>query len=89
MPFAPLLYIALIIAGVYIWKKYNDVRYYWYIFPISVGLAILIWEYISDTLLGLSPDARAVEFFITSALRVLAVVALAVIAFKKDFSEKE
>jgi DMSO reductase anchor subunit len=78
-----IIFIALIVADIITWKKYNDRRYFWYLFPMSGLLIITVLKHLSETYLQLSGDQRAIEFFIFAGLSAVAVVALLVITLKR------
>lgn len=80
-----IVYIVLFLAGVVIWKKNNDKRYFWYLFPISGLLIISVLKYLLDKYLQLTPNQHAVEFFIFTALNVFGIAALLLITLKKSF----
>jgi len=80
-----IIFLCLIVVDFITWKKYNDRRYFLYLFPM-VGLLILtILKTLSESYLQLSGDQRAIEFFVFAGLSAVAVVALLVITLKKSF----
>ena len=77
-----LISIVLIGVGVYFWKTYSHPRYFWALFPLGLFVLIELYESISNTYLYLSDDGRAIEFFVTTGLRVVIVVIFGYILFK-------
>ncbi len=82
------IYTALIIGGLYLWKRNNDKAYLYGALAVTLALVVSVWEYISDEILMLSNDVHAVSFIITSAIRVGIVVALALILLRNFSGNK-
>jgi len=80
-----LLYTGLIIWGVTTWRNYKDKRFFWYLIPISGLLILTVFEDLSSIFLPLTAAQRTIESHVLIMLRVVAIVALTVLAFKKPF----
>lgn len=80
-----IVYVVLLVAGVVKWKKNNDKRYFWYLFPVSGLLIVAVSKYLLDKYLPLTGDQHAIEFFIFAALNVIGVITLLLITLKKSF----
>jgi hypothetical protein len=85
MTFVPLIYIALIIASVYNWKRHNNVRFYWLIYPLSLMVIISVASHTLKTMFSFGLTGMSVMFYISSILRDLAFIAFVAILLKKNF----
>ena len=85
MYISEIIFGGLFIAGIIIWKKYNDPRFFWYLFPAGGLLVLSILQNLSEIYLLLSDDQWAIEFFIFTALRIIAGAAFLLITLKKSF----
>ncbi len=84
-----IIYTTLLIAGVFTWKKYNDRRYYWYLYPIGGALLVSIADHFSKTQLTLTQNQNDILFYLLMLLRAIALVSIVVITFNKSFNNHQ
>lgn len=70
----PLLifYSFLIVASVYLWKKYSDERLRWYAYIFAVALALSVWNEFSSAVLTLG----SVNLYIVTISRIVLIAGL-------------
>jgi hypothetical protein len=85
MSISLIVYLILFVAGIVIWKKNNDKRYFWYLFPVGGLIILSVLQYLLDTYLQFSESQGVIEFFIFTALRVVAFIVLLLITLRKTF----
>ena len=77
--------ISLLVWAFIIWKKNNDKRYFWYLFPIAGLLILSGTQYLLDKYFLLAGNQGVIQFFIFTFLRIIAGIALLLITLKTTF----
>lgn len=80
-----ILYLTLFLAGIYLWKRNNDRDFLWYLLPIAMLFLLTVFEQLSESFLKLSEDQRVIEYFIVTALRIVAGISIIILLFKNTY----
>ena len=80
---ALVIYGSMIVYGLYRWKKFDDVKFFWYLFPVSALLLTSILLWFSNTYLNLTYEMQVIQFHVATVVRIIAIVTLVGITIKK------
>jgi len=82
-----ILYILFTVLSFFVWKKYSDTRFFWFMVLSVVALIVYLWNYIAKNLIDLSIQMNLINFYTVTVLRVVLVLAALFVMFKDRFGK--
>jgi uncharacterized membrane protein len=83
-----LIYVALLSDSIYTYLKYRDKNSLGFIWAFVILLMVSLYLIFSEAYFGLTKESRLVEFYVTTFIRILAVILLGV-SFIKTFKDRK
>lgn len=83
-----IVYLVIALFSLFIWKKYNDFRYAWFLIIVIIALLISILNYLITRVFQFSNFTSQINSIIVLILRIGLVISTISVVLKKNFSNK-
>jgi hypothetical protein len=83
------IYVLCVCASLYIWKKYEGRKFFWLSVLGLIALCLYVWNYIIVNLSNLPQNIYLINYYSVTVLRVILVLAVIFVVFKKDLKLKK
>jgi len=82
--FTPILYLVVIIASFFIWKKYSDKRFFWFFLIAIAALCIFAWNHLANNIFHFSGLLHRVNFIVVISSKITLLVLVIFVTIKKQ-----